>query len=99
MVHCEADHGLGVVAAIASVMASELWSPFPPQSRLVDVVLGATASGVVGVGAVRHPLKFLTIVLVLWGCASGIDHGFNSVTLSAQGGAVLSGRTYIMLPS
>ncbi|WP_406699105.1 hypothetical protein V5E97_09520 [Singulisphaera sp. Ch08] len=80
--------GWVVIVAIASVLASEIWEPFPPRNKQVDFLVGAAVSVAVGVGAVRHPLTFLAIALVLWGGAPVIDHGFNAVTLSAQGGAL-----------
>ena len=77
-----------VIAAIASVMVSEIWSPIPPSSEHLDFMIGAAVSVAVGMGAARHPLRFLVIAVVIWLPVPVLDHGFNSVTLSAQGGAL-----------
>ena len=74
-----------VVVLIASVVVLELWQPFPPRSEVVDVVVGAMVSGAFGVGAVRRSWIFLAVALLVWAGAPVIHHGFNAVTLSAQG--------------
>jgi hypothetical protein len=76
---------VAIVGAIASVLALELWQPFPLLGTEVDVVVGAVVSGAIGVGAVRRPWVFLAIALVVWAAAPVIHDGFNAVTLSSSG--------------
>ncbi len=76
---------VAVVVPIVSILVLELWQPFPPGSKVVDVVVGAVVSGAFGVGAVRRPWVFLAVALVVWAGAPVMHHGFNAVTLSAEG--------------
>lgn len=74
-----------VVVPIASLLVLELWQPFSPGGKGVDIVVGAVVSGAFGVGAVRRPWVFLAVALMVWAGAPVMHHGFNALTLSAQG--------------
>lgn len=75
---------VAVAVPTAAVLALELLEPFLLGSE-VDVVVSVVVSGAFGVGAARRPWLFLAIALVVWAGAPVMHHGFNAVTLSAQG--------------
>jgi hypothetical protein len=78
-----------VIAAIASLLVLELGEPALPQNKTVDILVGLAVSAAFGVGAVRRPLIFLAIGLVVWNCAPAIDHpSVNAATLSLGGSMI-----------
>ncbi len=75
-----------VMAAMASFVALELWEPFLPRNKTVDILVGLAVSAAFGVGAVRHPRVFLVILVAVWLLAPRIDHPeVNAATLSVGG--------------
>jgi hypothetical protein len=78
-----------VIAAIASLIVLELGEPALPQNKTVDILVGLAVSAAFGVGAVRRPLIFLAIGLVVWNCAPAVDHpSVNAATLSLGGSMI-----------
>jgi hypothetical protein len=74
------------IAAIGSLIVSELAEPIRPHNKTVDILVGLAVSAAFGVGAVRHPLIFLAIGLVVWKCTLAVDHpSVNAATLSVGG--------------
>lgn len=74
--------GWVAAAALASYLAFE---PFPPENEFVDLLVGATVSAAIGVGAVRHPWWCLALALAIYNLAPATDHGWNAATLAALG--------------
>jgi hypothetical protein len=78
-----------LIAAIASLIVSEMGEPILPQNQTVDILVGLAVSAAFGVGAVRHPVIFLAILLLVWNCAPAIDHpSVNAATLSIGGSCI-----------
>jgi hypothetical protein len=77
---------VAVALPIVSVLALELfWPPFSSGGGVIDVVVAAVVSVAFALGAVRRPWVFLAVALVVWAFAPVTYHGFDAVTLSAQG--------------
>ena len=75
-----------VISAIASFIALEVWEPFLPRNKTVDILVGLAVSAAFGVGAVRYPRVFLGILVAVWLLAPRIDHpDVNAATLSVGG--------------
>jgi hypothetical protein len=78
-----------VVAAVASLIVSELGEPILPQNKTVDILVGLAVTAAFGVGAVRHPLISLAILLLVWNVVPKIDHpSVNAATLSVGGSCI-----------